>query len=797
MIHKFEKLISVGKFRDYQANGQVSFNKLTLVYADNGSGKTTLTSVLRSLTLGMPEIVRRRVSTNSTIPQAAQVVQRDAANNETHHTLRAAGWSNPFPNIEIFDIHFVNDNIYSGFDFTEDHKRQLHDFVIGAQGVAIKGQIEQNKNAKAAARVAMDGFINQIVLNVGNGLTVQGMTDFIGLVENQHPNIDARITAAQASLASARASVVIRQLPGVSQINLLASSSVDFTAINSDLQTTPTIIQDSALQAIFEQHCTELSSNSLSNPQNWIKAGLGYIQSKNNSPVLGCPFCKQPVNDTIDIVKAYTLRFNDEFNNLLQRLQRHLLSLQQFNITALVQQINTAIQTNARTLQSWANHLPAVTAPSYTGLPNEQAIKVQIDALIAAIQQKIQNPSVVVPLASSNALEGVFSSISQNTSIYNQSVNTYNGHVDAFKTAIPTEANALHELNTANRIKARFTPEIIALCAQLNTQRIQLHALDTAYPILIQQEKTAAIIFFGLYKSKINYYLRDVFKTPFLIDNVTHIAPQGRATQSKLGYQLTVDGNPISFDAGQLTNAKDCLSEGDKSTLALAFFLAKLDLDPGIADKIVVIDDPLSSFDSNRRLYTVQLIRDLLPKVKQLIILSHNEFFLSEIYKYANRGERKALRIVQNFLTGSSMIEDLDLEKMVEHDYFKHIGELQDFLAHADLARKDLVLGLMRNVLEAHIKFKFYRQVAGLPEHQRTFGNLIDELVRQAVVFRDNPNNATIIAKMRLINGVSCKTHHGEGTPDYAVLGIDPNTINVTELAGLVTDVFDLIDNRL
>jgi wobble nucleotide-excising tRNase len=121
MIHKIERLVSVGKFRNYLASGHVAFNKLTLVYADNGCGKTTLTSVLRSLSEAKPEIVRKRISTNSTAAQTAQIVKREGAV-ETHHTLRPSGWSNPFPNIEIFDIHFVNENIYSGFDFSEDQR---------------------------------------------------------------------------------------------------------------------------------------------------------------------------------------------------------------------------------------------------------------------------------------------------------------------------------------------------------------------------------------------------------------------------------------------------------------------------------------------------------------------------------------------------------------------------------------------------------------------------------------------------------------------------------------------------
>jgi hypothetical protein len=103
----------------------------------------------------------------------------------------------------------------------------------------------------------------------------------------------------------------------------------------------------------------------------------------------------------------------------------------------------------------------------------------------------------------------------------------------------------------------------------------------------------------------------------------------------------------------------------------------------------------------------------------------------------------------------------------------------------------------LRNVLESHIRFKFYRQLSGIPSNNQTFGTLITTLVNQGVVFRDNTNPTGIISKLNLINGISCKPHHGEATPDFTTLGINPNTMNVTELAGFIVDTLDLIDNRL
>lgn len=803
MIHKVEQLVSIGKFRNYQATGDVSFKKLTLFYGDNGSGKTTLTAVFRSLTQGKPEMVVKRISTNHTSPQAAQIIQRDAAGNDIHHTFRPTGWSTQFPDIEIFDIHFVNENIYSGFDFNDEHKKQLHEFVIGAQGVAIQQQIKQNKIDKSASRQAQTNLETQIIQQVGNDLTQDAITAFLNIPADTAINIDHHISTTETTLANAKAKAVIQILQSLTQLNRI-NSGIDFEATIIDLQITTQAIQNAALQTMFKNHCNDLTDHSIEGPENWLRIGFNYLQRKQKKAqdgihvVLACPFCKQLVNDQLDIIKAYSLRFNDDFNALVERLQTYLTSLQSFNLDANIQALNNTNQTNTDRVTSWTTHLPATAQiPVYNVLPDEATLRAEFQALIAVVNQKIQNPSLAVSTDAATTFQASLQIINNNIATYNQSVTAYNATITTFRAGIQTEQQAEAEVNRLKRIKKRVVPAIAALCIQLTAERQNLRTLETAYTQLVQQQQTAVVTFFSNYKDRINHYLGTVFKTPLRIDNVVHVPPQGRATQSKIGYKLTIDGHDISFDSNQPISAKDCLSEGDKSTIALGFFLAKMDIDPGKRNKILIFDDPLSSFDSNRRLYTVQLIKDLLPHVKQLVVLSHNEIFLYALSKDIARGDKKTLRISENLITKTSMIEPLDLDSLVEIDYFKHIKELEDFLHNLDIGKKERVVGLMRNVLEAHIRFKFYRQTSGIPENRRTFGNLINKLVDQNVVFRDHANQGTIISKLRLINDISCKSHHGEPVPDYSALGVDPNTMTVIELSHFVQDTLDLIDNKL
>ncbi|ENA1796017.1 AAA family ATPase [Flavobacterium psychrophilum] len=798
MIHKIGRLTSIGKYRNYNATGDVAFKKLTLFYADNGAGKTTLTSIIRSLTQNKPELIHRRLSTNQTTPQSAQIIERNLTGDITHTFNQSTGWNTPFQDIEIFDIHFVNENIYSGFEFNEEHKKQLHQFVIGAQGIALQQQIDKNKADKTASRQRQEQITQQLIQLVGNNLSTDKINLFLSIPITENNNIDSLIISAETVLTSANANSVIQQLPLLLP-TINTNSSINFTQLTIDLEMSLQTIQNTALQTLFSEHCQELTDNSLENPTNWLHWGQTYLESKRakNIQDLTCPFCKQTIDNTMDIINSYTLQFNAEFNSLLERLKNHLANLQSFNLETFLLSLESIKQTNSSTTISWSQHYTGSVAPTFSIVSDETILKQQLQQLINIVTLKLQNPSIAYNNSISNNFQTSLQTISTNINNYNQHILVYNTQLNTFRSSIQTVEQAQLELERLRRIEKRFETPISILCAELTAKKQNLATLTSAYPILMQQQESSATTFFNSYKTQINYYLGTVFKTLFRIEDVVHVAPKGSATQSKIGYKLTIDGQDISFDFNQNTNAKDSLSEGDKSTIALAFFLSKLDIDTTINNKILVFDDPLSSFDSNRRFYTIQLIKDLFPKIKQAIILSHNEYFLYELSKGFSAGDKKTLRISQNFIDKASLIEPLSLETLVENEYFKHIKELEAFLQNPDLNKKEIVLGWLRNVLEAHIRFKFYRQLSHLTSNSQTFGAIINALVSQNVVFRDNQNRATIISKLNLINGISCKPHHGEPLPDYNLLGFNPNLLNVPELANFVADTLNLIDNEI
>lgn len=88
----------------------------------------------------------------------------------------------------------------------------------------------------------------------------------------------------------------------------------------------------------------------------------------------------------------------------------------------------------------------------------------------------------------------------------------------------------------------------------------------------------------------------------------------------------------INSDSQTRDSLDYVLSDGDKSALTFALYLSLLELEISKGNQIVFVDDPFSSLDSERRFMTIQYLVKLAEKTSQLIVTSHDEHFLEELY---------------------------------------------------------------------------------------------------------------------------------------------------------------------
>ncbi|WP_029002478.1 AAA family ATPase [Azorhizobium doebereinerae] len=84
-------------------------------------------------------------------------------------------------------------------------------------------------------------------------------------------------------------------------------------------------------------------------------------------------------------------------------------------------------------------------------------------------------------------------------------------------------------------------------------------------------------------------------------------------------------------------------SEGEKTAIAIAYFLSSLEADGRkLKDLIVVVDDPISSLDTKALNYACSLVKSRLEKACQVFILTHNQQCMNEFKKaWKNKTRRE------------------------------------------------------------------------------------------------------------------------------------------------------------
>lgn len=201
MIERFQLLRSIGQFDSVSLGPQLRLARMALIYGENGRGKTTLAAILRSLGTGDALLIAERKRLGA--PHDPHVI---AAADGQAHTFQNGSWSTTLPVVSIFDDEFIAQNVCSGIEIDASHRQNLHELILGAQGVALnatlQAHVRQIEEHNRALRVLADG----IPAAVRGSMTID---QFCALPAN--PNIDEAIENAERQLAAAQEADAVRR----------------------------------------------------------------------------------------------------------------------------------------------------------------------------------------------------------------------------------------------------------------------------------------------------------------------------------------------------------------------------------------------------------------------------------------------------------------------------------------------------------------------------------------------------------------------------------------------------------
>lgn len=263
---------------------------------------------------------------------------------------------------------------------------------------------------------------------------------------------------------------------------------------------------------------------------------------------------------------------------------------------------------------------------------------------------------------------------------------------------------------------------------------------------------------FKQFEESINKYLLRF--TPNM--EVTKITPfysvntKGDISFSRAAIEIKINGNRVILteDGKHKVPLRYILSEGDKNTLALAIFLAKFDLIPDSDSYIVVVDDPFTSFDSFRKKATIKELSRLSNKIKQLIVLTHDLDFGSELERSLSNPE--TLKI--NILPKNRSICNVSFEELLLKGLLKDITELHLFLEGSLTDESDMlrVARSIRPALEGMFRIKFFNHL----NKKEWLGDMIKhvkESEENSVFYKLKP----YLEELTDINDYSKEFHHG------------------------------------
>jgi len=750
MIEKIVSINNIGKFKNFVAVGDIAFDKLSLIFALNGQGKTTLASILRSLRTGEGSYVNERATLGGESTPSIEIrCQGFSAK------FRNGLWDNTLPTIEIFDSTFIDDNVYSGNIIEYEHKKNLFCWAIGEEGVKLANRISEIDEEMKQ----LDSEIHEEGSEITNSMVSKiDVDEFVNLKpvdsiqrEIEDTRRELRTLEDKDKLLS-KAGLSKLDFPELPEIGKLLSKGLKEVSVEAERMV-----------------ATHIAENLDQTGESWVNHGMIYLKDKDGN----CPFCGEDISG-VKLIEAYREFFSKAYANFKQEILANLEVTQRILPQGKALSLLGQTQSNKAYSEFWADHIE-VNLPT---IPDENLESVWSETrklFIDHLERKAATPleSIEINDKLRNATNS-YANLKTQIEDYNCSIDTVNQRIAAKKDEVK-EVNILDvqkELDRLQNVGIRFSEDVDELCLkyiELKDKKKDLKAQKKETETFLN-EHTSRLL--NAYQGKINDYL-DKFGAGFKIAK-TKGGYEGR--KPNLTYMISINDVAFDLEATQRPQCfKNTLSSGDKSTLAFAFFLSRLDLDTELQNKIIVFDDPIASLDAHRKVCTQQEISRIAHSSKQLIVLSHDSHFLKRIWIETKEIGIKELCIKET--SQGNVISPWDVTEATMSQYFKDYSLLSRYLEKPENVDPNLVVNRIRPLLEGYLRMRYH----GSFGRNVWLGGMID--IIQNAVDAALSTQKPYLHELSSINGYSKEPHH------FGTKGDD----NETQLKSFVKRTLNLI----
>jgi wobble nucleotide-excising tRNase len=566
-------------------NNLQTFGQFNLIYGWNGSGKTTLSSLFRNL--------QQRL----TVVEGEVEFEIDCSNRiSAHEDLSTV----TLPTIRVFNRDFIESTIIAAGDLMEPI------YYIGENAAEeIRqvdtlnnelGEVEQQVTSADAERRQAERNLDQFCIDKAKAikelLINSVVTNFNNYDKAQFKQALEMLDKESVSshlLSDEQKVVYRRQKDSQPKGNISNIECEDF-----DFQAFKNNVERLLSRPITSQIIQEL----VDYPEIgvWVQKGLILHTGQHESAT--CRFCDQ--NLPMERIQRLEAHFNDTltaYQSELSHLSSQVKAQRQDLIEVKIPESSRLYDHLVKDMELVSNNARQLLedASNYLELINNLLLRKK-DAPFETITIEDDIDSISVP---------------ENTEIV-KAIEEINAIVDKHNM---TTVNFTEEIKTACKsleqsYLAENFEEYHRLCESVNSAKTVSNELNNKKNEISENIKSI--------QSKIREHQRPAEElNKELSCYLGHSDLQLEVKE--LGYKLTRSGKPV-------TN----LSEGEKTAIAFLYFLKALsDNSVDISKSIIVIDDPVSSLDSNSLFSAFSYMKEQTKDAGQLLIFTHNFTFFN------------------------------------------------------------------------------------------------------------------------------------------------------------------------
>ncbi len=687
------------------------------------------------------------------------VIEREGTTNQI--VFQNNAWNSTYPDIRIFDDNFVHENIYSGLEVTSDHRQNLHQLIIGNQGVLLAQRVEEVTEEISRIQSELRSRASSFSVDM---LGPNSIDEFCVLTPIQ--NIDEAILQAEQRLTALQQAETVRITP---HFEPFEPPTINTSDIQTLLRTTLSDIDTQSLQAI-QAHLRHIGVTG----ETWVSQGMELLNATSQAQT--CPFCNQSLSGS-DLMNHYRAYFSRRYAAHKASIDNQINEVNRILGEDSFMRFNHLITQQTERHRFWSQFI-SLDAFSVDLEQTTNAWRVLRSNLIGLLRAKQNAPlEEIVFDEESNRTVQTYESLRDNIRTFSRLLIQANESIRRLKEEALTGSlvAATNDLKRLRSTKTRFSDTVILLCTaylDAKSRKETAEAQKLQAREALDQYRASV---FPRYQTAINEYLRK-FNAGFRIAEVQAINPRGIISSM---YQIEINSCrvPLTQQNPEEPAFKNTLSAGDRNTLALAFFFSALDQEQSLSSIVVIVDDPVSSLDEGRTITTAQEIRGLVQRAKQVILLSHSRQALCEVWRFADHQNCSALSVVGN--ASGSTIEKWNVQGASITEYDRQHALLRNYISgtERDIRR---VAEALRHVLEGYFRVVCTQHFPP----GAMLGDLVNrakESTRAGSPFMSDANIAELEAILQYAN----RFHHNTN----ASWDIVVNNINEQELRGFVNRV--------